>query len=340
MKMIDLRSDTITTPTPGMLDAMMSAKVGDDVLGEDPTMNALEEKCAEMFQKEAALFCPSGTMSNQIGINILSQPYEEVVCYKGSHIYLYEGGGISGNSGLSFRLLEGDRGRLTAEQIEEAINPDDIHFPKTSVVSLENTVNKGGGSCYDLQELRKIGALCRSQGLGLHLDGARLFNAMMAKNQTPSDYAFFDTINVSFSKGLGAPVGSVLLSDKKRIKQARRMRKVWGGGMRQSGFLAAAAIYALDNHVQRLMDDHQRATVLASILSGCSFVEEVFPVETNIVIMRLRPGLSNEKVLQAFAEKGIRAIGFGPGLLRMVTHLNFTDDQLEDTVKALRPMVL
>ncbi len=336
---IDLRSDTVTKPTPGMLDAMMSAEVGDDVFGEDPTVNALEEKCASLFGKEAALFCPSGTMTNQIGINILTSPYEEVICYRNSHIYLYEGGGIAGNSGLSFRLLDADNGRLTRDQVEAAINPDDVHFPRTSVVSLENTVNKGGGSCYDLNEIRKISRLCRDRGLGLHLDGARLFNALVARHESPSDYGrLFNTISLCLSKGLGAPVGSVLIADKSLIAKARRMRKVFGGGMRQAGFLAAAGIYALDNHVNRLEDDHRRATTLAAVLSACSWVTEVFPVETNIVIVKLKEGLTNEQVLGEFSEKNVLATGFGPGLIRFTTHLDFTDSHLEEAVKKLRPI--
>lgn len=338
---IDLRSDTVTRPTPGMLDAMMSAEVGDDVFGEDPTVNTLEEKCAALFNKEAAVFCPSGTMTNQIGINILSQPYEEVICYEGSHIYLYEGGGVAGNSGLSFRLLKADRGRLTRDAIAAAVNPDDIHAPRTSVVSLENTVNKGGGACYDLDEIRKISAFCREKGLNLHLDGARLFNAIIAKNDSPADYGpLFDTISLCLSKGLGAPVGSVLLGSKELIRRARRIRKVFGGGMRQAGYLAAAGIYALDNHVDRLLDDHRKATTLAAVMTGCEYVEEVLPVETNIVIIRLRDGLTNEKALQKFNEHGIQAVGFGPGHIRFVTHLDITDDQLQEAVRILRPMKL
>lgn len=319
-----------------MLDAMMSAEVGDDVFGEDPSVNALEEKCAALFQKEGALFCPSGTMTNQIGINILGHPYEEVICYKGSHIYLYEGGGVAGNSGMSFKLLDGDRGRLTAGQIEESINPEQEYFARTSVVSLENTVNKEGGSCYDLQEVKKISTLCRERGLGLHLDGARLFNALIAKNESPSDYGpLFDTISICLSKGLGAPVGSVLLSDKKFNSKARRMRKALGGGMRQAGFLAAAGIYALDHHVNRLKDDHQRATALASVLSKCSYVENVNPVETNIVVFKLQNGISADRALRIFQENGIKGVGFGPEVIRLVTHLDFTDDHLQHAVKIL-----
>ncbi len=336
---IDLRSDTVTRPTPGMLDAMMSAVVGDDVFGEDPSVNSLEEKCAALFNKEAALFCPSGTMTNQIGVNILSRPYEEVICYKGSHIYLYEGGGIAGNSGLSFKLLEADRGRLTREAVAAAVNPEDVHYPHTSVVALENTVNKGGGSCYDLDEIRRISTFCREKGLKIHLDGARLFNAIVAKNHSPADYGpLFDTISLCLSKGLGAPVGSVLISSRELISKARRMRKVFGGGMRQAGFMAAAGSYALDNHVERLQEDHRKATTLAAVMSGCRYVEEVLPVETNIVIFRLREGLSNEEVLNKFRENNILAVGFGPGHIRLVTHLDILDDALQEAVRILRTM--
>lgn len=333
----DLRSDTVTKPTPGMLEAMMTAEVGDDVFGEDPTVNKLEEKCAVMLGMEAAIYCPSGTMTNQIGINILSQPYEEVICYKGSHIYKYEGGGVAGNSGLSFRLLEGNRGRLALADILDNINnANDVHLPLTSIVELENTVNKGGGSYYTLDEISEISDACRARGLKLHLDGARLFNALAETQENPSDYGqYFDTISICLSKGLGAPMGSVLAGSAELIRKARRIRKVFGGGMRQAGYMAAAGIYALDNHIERLKEDHRKAKQLESALNNLPYVKAVLPVDTNIVIFELDRPLTTEAFLTRIESKGIRAVAFGPREIRFVTHLDFHDDALEHTLKTL-----
>ena len=336
--MIDLRSDTVTKPTPAMLEAMFSAEVGDDVFDSDPTVNALQEKVADLFGMDAALYCPSGTMTNQIGLRLLTDPQDEVICHKYSHIYLYEGGGLSYNSMLSPKLLEGDRGLITAEQVAASINPDDIHFPRTRLVSLENTMNKGGGSCYDLEEIRKIKQVCDESGLMLHLDGARLFNAIVASGSTPKDFgALFDTISVCFSKGLGAPVGSVLISSKDRIKQAKRIRKVFGGGMRQAGYLAAACVHALDHHVDRLAEDHERARIIGQEAEQLDFVREVYQVDTNIVILALQ-GRSEQQVLAALQEKEVLAVPFGPGLVRFVTHLDFTDDHLDQLISVLKTL--
>ena len=242
----ELRSDTFTKPTPNMLTAMMNAAVGDDVFGEDPSINALEQMAANMFGMEAALFCPSGTMTNQIAINVHTQPGDEVICEEGSHIYFYEGGGIGKNSGCQARLIKGNRGQITAAQIAEVINPDDVHRARTRLVSLENTCNRGGGSCYNLNEIAEIQNLCNAHGLSLHLDGARLMNAIVAQNEDPLTYGkLFHSISLCLSKGLGAPVGSVLLGSKEFIKEARRVRKVMGGGMRQAGVIAAAGLVAL-----------------------------------------------------------------------------------------------
>jgi threonine aldolase len=335
--MIDLRSDTVTKPTPAMLDAMMSAEVGDDVFGEDPTVLALESKAASILGAESGIFCPSGTMTNQIGINVLSNPYEEVICYQGAHIYKYEGGGVAGTSGLSFRLLEGDRGRLSAREIVENINPDDIHFPKTSIIELENTVNKGGGCYYSLQEIKRINVLAKQHGLKMHLDGARLFNALVETGEKPDDYGqYFDTISICLSKGLGAPVGSVLVGERKWIAKARRVRKFMGGGMRQAGYLAAAGLYALENNVNRLKEDHQRADELGKVLAKCSFVESVTPVATNIVIFKVTDNLKVSEILLKLKEKGLLAAAFGAHEIRLVTHLDFDDDQLAQTVKILK----
>jgi threonine aldolase len=327
---IDLRSDTLTKPTAGMKEAMFSAPVGDDVFGEDPTVNALEEKAAKLFGMEAAIFCPSGTMTNQIAIRLHTRIQTEVICHKYSHIYLYEGGGIMANSLASVKLLDGDLGKITAGQIKAAINPDDVHAPETTLVSLENTMNKGGGSIYTLDEIKPIRKVCDEHGLKLHLDGARLFNALAETGESPADWGVqFDTISICLSKGLGCPVGSLLLGSKADIKRARKVRKSWGGGMRQAGFLAAAGIYALDNHVARLKEDHARARALGKMLENLSFVSEVFPVATNIVIARLE-GISPEEFMKKLAEQQIKSVKFGPDLVRFVTHLDFNDEQLEE----------
>lgn len=318
-----------------MLDAMMSAQVGDDVFGDDPTVNALQEKVANLFGREAALYCPSGTMTNQIAMRIHTSPQDEVICHKHSHVYLYEGGGMMLNSQLSPKLLEGDRGRITASQIEDSINPDDIHFPKTKLVVLENTMNKGGGSIYDLDEIKKIKSFCDRHNLKLHLDGARLFNALAETGESPDEYGkLFDTISICFSKGLGAPVGSVLLGSNEAIKYARRVRKALGGGMRQAGYLAVACIYALDHHVDRLKEDHARARAIGSVLSTRSYVKEVYPVDTNIVIAELGDRTASEFLAQ-LNEAGILAVPFGGNLVRFVTHLDFTDEHLNQFQEAL-----
>lgn len=334
---IDLRSDTVTKPTKSMLEAMMQAEVGDDVFGEDPTIKKLEEKCAAMFGMDHAVYCPSGTMTNQIGINILTNHCDEVICYEGAHIYKYEGGGAAGNSGLSFKLLKGQRGKLDVRDIEENVNADDIHFPATTLVELENTVNKAAGSCYTLQEIATISEFCKNTNLKLHLDGARVFNALVYTGDNAAEYGkHFDTISICLSKGLGAPVGSVLLVKEELSRKARRMRKVFGGGMRQGGYLAAAGIYALDNNLERLREDHLRAEKLAEALKGRSFVEEVLPVETNIVIFKLSGGQTSSEFLEILKSKGILAVPFGKHEVRFVTHLDFDDDMLERTVKILK----
>ena len=335
MLTIDLRSDTLTQPTAGMKEAMFAAPVGDDVFGEDPTVNALETKIAALFGMEAALFCPSGTMTNQIAIRLHTGPQKEVICHQYSHIYLYEGGGIMANSMASVKLLTGDLGKITASQVAESINPDDVHAPETTLVSLENTMNKGGGSIYTLDEVRPIQALCQEKGIKLHLDGARLFNALVETGESPADWgAQFDTISICLSKGLGCPIGSVLLGTKADIKRAKKVRKVFGGGMRQAGFLAAAGIYALDHQVERLKEDHHRARVLGQFLIQAPHVAEVLPVATNIVIARLE-GISPETYLQELNQKGIKGVKFGKDLVRFVTHLDFGDEHLEEFGKRI-----
>lgn len=334
---IDLRSDTVTRPTKAMLQAMLNAKVGDDVFGDDPTVIALEEKAAALFGMEAGLYCSSGTMTNQIAVRLHAGAGDEVMCDRTAHIYNYEGGGIAANARASVRLLEGDYGRFTAEDVEANINPDDPHFPITKMVSVENTSNRGGGSCFSLESMRSISKTCRDHNLICHLDGARIFNALYA-TATSADqlHGLFDTVSICLSKGLGAPVGSVLLGSEAFIKRARRMRKLMGGGMRQAGYLAAAGIYALDNHIQRLADDHRRALTIEAVLRDLGYVEEVFPVETNIVICRLADALTAHDFVDRLNQKRIKAVAVSPQNVRFVTHLDFNDDMLEVLLRELR----
>lgn len=328
--LIDLRSDTVTRPTKAMFEAMFSAQVGDDVFDEDPTVKALEAKAAKLLGHEAALFCPSGTMTNQIGIRILTQPQQEIICDKLAHIYYYEGGGIASNSGLSMRLVDGDRGRMNPQQIEDNVNPpDNIHQPFTSLVALENTSNKGGGSYYHLSEIAAIAKVVRKHNLKFHLDGARLFNATVETNDSPAEIGkLFDTVSICLSKGLGAPVGSLLVSSKENIVKAKRVRKAFGGGMRQSGFLAAAGIYALDHHIERLKEDHARAKLIEQILRGCSYVESILPVDTNIIVFKIVDSKPLPEFLTYLTTNNIRAVQFGKQIVRFVTHHDFTDDML------------
>jgi threonine aldolase len=336
--MIDLRSDTVTRPTPAMLAAMMAAAVGDDVYGEDPTVNALQDAAAARFGVEAALFCPSGTMTNQIAIKLHTRPGDEVICHELSHVHLYEAGGIAFHSGAAVALLRGGRGTFTAPDVAAALNdPDDAHRPVSRLVVVENTVNKGGGACWDLAELRRIRALCDARGLALHLDGARLFNALVARGQSARDYGeLFDTISISLSKGLGAPVGSLLLGADALIAQARRLRKLFGGGMRQAGYLAAAGLYALEHHVERLADDHARAKVVGVELARLPWVAEVLPVETNIVLGVLDAAMPPARLIQHLAAHGVRAASMGGQTVRFVFHLQVDDAQVETLLDVLR----
>lgn len=336
---IDLRSDTVTRPTPAMLEAMMTAKVGDDVFGEDPSINALESMAARLFGMEAALYCPSGTMSNQIAIKCHTQPGDEVVCEKSAHVYVYEGGGIAFNSGSQVRALEGDRGRITAEQVSLAINPDDVHRARTSLVTLENTSNRGGGSCYSLEEIRRIKQVCTDNQLKLHLDGARLFNALVAREQTPAQFGqLFDTISVCLNKGMGCPIGSILMGPAVFIKKARRVRKVFGGGMRQAGFMAAAGIYALENNIKRLTEDHRHAQMLAEALEKKDFVRNILPVETNIVIFELEQGGCAREIAQELKERGILGHSISANQIRFVTHLDVSPAMIAQAVEIIEQM--
>jgi threonine aldolase len=334
MMTVDLRSDTVTKPTPAMLEAMFNAKVGDDVFGEDETINELEEKSADIFGMEAGIFCPSGTMTNQIAIKCFTQPLDELIADQTAHIYRYEGGGIAFNSAVSTRLLNGDRGIITAEMIEPEINAENIHFPHTSLLVLENTSNRGGGSCYTLEDIKPIAKLCEDKGLKLHLDGARIFNALAYTGDNAKDYGkYFDGISVCLSKGLGAPVGSVFLADKETIKYARRLRKVFGGGMRQAGFLAAAGIYALDHHVERLKIDHAHAQLLATELAKCKWVTNVLPAETNLILFdTVEPAAI---VCEKLAKHGIKALSTAANRIRFVLHLDVHPEQVEYVVKVL-----
>ena len=335
--MTDYRSDTFTKPTPGMLQAMFTAEVGDDVFGEDPSVNKLEALSAEMFGMEAGLFCPTGTMTNQIAIKCHTQPGDEVICDKVSHVYIYEGGGIAFNSGCQVKAIDGDRVRISAEQVLEAINPDDVHKPRTRLVSLENTANRGGGSCYDFTDIQTIKEGCLVNNLKLHLDGARLFNALVAKNETPRQYGeVFDSISICLSKGLGTPIGSVLLGKKDFIKQARRVRKVFGGGMRQAGFMAAAGTYALEHHVERLEIDHRHAKLVAEALLKKEFTGKMLPVETNIIIFEVRDETYTAKSLaEAFKKYDILVIPISSTQIRMVFHLDITEEMVKETLSVI-----
>ena len=337
--LIDYRSDTQTRPTPSMLSAMWAAPVGDDVFGEDPTINRLEAEATRLFGMEAGLFCPSGTMTNQIAIKVHTQPGDEVICDVSSHIYQYEGGGIAFNAGASVHLVYGDNGRITAEQVKAGINADDVHKPRTSLVSLENTANRGGGACYDIAEIQKIRNTCDENGLILHLDGARLFNALVAKGESPEQYgALFHSISICLSKSLGCPVGSLLLGTAAFIKRARRIRKVFGGGMRQTGYLAAAGLYALEHHIDRLEEDHQHAGVLAAAWREKSFVEKVLPVETNIVIFGVEEGMAAAAVCDQLRQEGILALPIAPRQVRLVTHLDITSAMVEKTLHVIQKL--
>ncbi|WP_405202426.1 threonine aldolase family protein [Dokdonia sp. LLG6352-1] len=322
---IDLRSDTLTKPTPAMLDFMMQAQVGDDVYKEDPTVNELESRLAKMFKMDSALYFPTGSMANQAAIKLHTQPGEQLIADAYAHVYNYEGGGVSFNSGVSCKLINGNRGMITASQVEAAINPPDFyHSPLTTLVCLENTTNKGGGACYDIEEIKKIKEVCNKHGLGLHLDGARLWNALVAKGEEPSSYGeLFDTISVCLSKGLGAPMGSVLIGKRQFMDKAMRVRKVLGGGMRQVGYMAAAGLYALDHHVDRMAEDHQRAQEIAILLKDQAYIKSVESTETNIIIFNLKDTIDGASFTNYLFENQIAISDMGQGKLRIVTHYDY-----------------
>ena len=334
---IDLRSDTVTKPTKGMLDTMLTAEVGDDVYKEDPSINALEQRLADMFGMDEALFFPTGSMANQAALKLHTNPGEQVICDKYAHIYNYEGGGASFNSGISCKLVDGHRGMFTAGQAETSINPPDFyHSPLTSLIAVENTTNKGGGACWDFEELKKLRQVAANHGLGYHLDGARLWNALIVTDQSPKQYGeLFDTISVCLSKGLGCPIGSVLIGNNDLMQGAIRVRKILGGGMRQVGFAAAAGLYALDNHFERLAEDHKKAKEIGEVLSKNTSIEKVEPIETNILIFELKSHVNETDFLNRLSEKGIQIIGMGSNKLRMVTHLNYSDAMHERLLQIL-----
>lgn len=336
--MIDLRSDTVTKPTAAMREAMLRAEVGDDVFGEDPTVIALEERMASMFGHEAGLFCSSGTQTNQIALNVHTRPGDEVICDEGAHIYRYEGGGLMANSGVSVRFVESDRGRFGIEAVKEAVNdPGNPHLARTRVVNVENTANRGGGAVWPMERVRELRGFCDEHRLVLHLDGARIFNAIAVAGGSPADWgSLFDSVSICLSKGLGAPVGSVLVGPRDFIAQARRVRKRFGGGMRQAGILAAAGLYALDHHIDRLGEDHLRAKALEEALRKCPFVAAVIPVETNIVVFTLNAGMSVPRLLDLLKDASVLAVGFGPGMVRMVTHLDVDDGALGHVIGTLQ----
>lgn len=327
--MIDLRSDTVTRPTPGMLEAMLKAPLGDDVFGDDPTINLLQERVAKMFGKEGALFFPSGTMANQVAIKTYVQPGDEVLCDQTAHVYRYEGGGIAATSGASVRLLQGERGMFTAMDVLENINTDDAHFPKTALLCLENTVNRGGGACWSSAAIQDVCGAARSKGIPTHLDGARLWNAMVSTGQNPTFFGEnFDSISVCFSKSLGCPVGSVLVGSSKFLYMAHRHRKRLGGGMRQVGILGAACLYALENHIDRLAEDHQKAQNVAGVLQNCSWVKKIYPVETNMVLFQTENAGSAASVVAQLKQGQVLCNDNGGGWIRLVFHLDISAENV------------
>lgn len=338
---VDFRSDTVTRPSPGMLEAMMRAETGDDVFGEDPTVNRLEAETAALFGHEAALFCASGTMANQIALKAQTQPMDEIIAHELCHIYYYETAGYAFNSGVSIRLVRGNNGLMTAHEVAANIQADRDWLPRTSLVTLENTCNKGGGSCYDIGEMEAISELCRQRGLRLHLDGARFFNATVARGYGAAETGpLFDTVSICFSKGLGAPVGSVLIGSRETVRKARRIRKVFGGGMRQAGILAAACLYALEHHIDGLADDHRHADRLASALRARPWVASAQEPETNIVLFDVAVGLGVETVVQALEAEGLRMMAFGPRTVRAITHRDLTEAHIGHAIQKIGALTL
>lgn len=339
---INLISDTVTKPSQEMLRYMMDCDVGDDVFKEDPTVNKLEKKVAIMFNMDKALFFPSGTMANQTAIKINTNPGDQLICSKTAHVYNYEGGGVSFNSGVSCKLIDKDRGFFNAQDVLKAINPPDFyHSPRTGLVCVENTTNKGGGACWDMKDLREISDLCRHNHLKYHLDGARIWNASVKKGIDLSLFGeLFDTISVCLSKGLGCPVGSLLLCSEEDFNKAIKYRKIFGGGMRQSGYLAACGLFALENNIERLKEDHRKAKEIEEVLKSLYFVKDVEEVETNIIIFEINSDYSSETFINKLQKKGVKLIGMGDGKLRLVTHLNYSDIHHEAFINILSKLTI
>ncbi|NIM20698.1 MAG: aminotransferase class I/II-fold pyridoxal phosphate-dependent enzyme [Candidatus Latescibacteria bacterium] len=339
-KFVDLRSDTVTRPVPEMRKAIAEAEVGDDVFGDDPTVNALEARVAGEFGREAALFVPSGTMANQVALAALTQPGDEVILDRQSHIFNYEVAAASAISGIQFNALDGDRGVITTRDIAPCIREPNVHCPETRVISLENTHNRAGGRIFPLEEMISIKALADRHHLKVHLDGARIANASVATGISFAAYASCaDTVSMCFSKGLGAPIGSIVVSDHETIERARKKRKMFGGGMRQVGILAAAANYSLDHHVGRLRDDHENAARLGEIISSIDGMTLLYPVETNIVVFRLdERAYTLDGFLSSLKEHRVLAVPFGPRTVRMVTHLDVGADDISYVESVLRDL--
>ena len=337
---VDLRSDTVTVPTKGMLEFMMDSNVGDDVYGEDPTVNQLQDKVSSIFGKEVGMFFPSGTMANQTAIKLHTNPGEQVICDKYSHIYNYEGGGASFNSGVSFSLIDGERGMFNAKQAADSINPKDFyHSPLSSLIAVENTTNKGGGACWNINELKQIKKIAKLNNLGMHLDGARIWNALIASGDNPLEIGkIFDTISVCLSKGLGCPIGSVLIGDKNIMNNALRIRKILGGGMRQAGYLANAGLYALDNNIERLSEDHKKAKEIGEVLMKSKFVKSVEKIETNIVVFQLKKDVNELSFIKKLNKLNIKLISMGSNKLRLVTHLNYTNNHHEYFISSIKSL--
>ena len=332
---VDLRSDTVTRPSDAMKKAMIESPVGDDVLGDDPTVQRLESMMAERFGMDGALFCVSGTQANQIALMSHLSPGDQVICHPYAHIYNYEGGGIAANAHASVAFTGDDRGIMHPQGVLSCIKADDIHFPRTRVLAVENTSNKGGGTCYEWEEIEALRAVASKHGLLFHLDGARLYNALVAKGQSESDYgAAFDSISICLSKGLGAPVGSILLGNDAFIAHAKRIRKRIGGGWRQAGFLAGAALYAMEHNVERLAEDHAAARDMAEFLQTLPYVDTVIAPETNVLIFGLKEEMSQDDFIAGLAAKEIGISQMGPGKCRMVFHLDVTAEHIA-TVKSV-----
>ncbi len=337
--MINLISDTVTKPTAEMIDFMLQAEVGDDVFGEDPSVNRLESFAAGMFGMEAAMFCPSGTMTNQIAIKLHTNPLDEMICERTSHVYMYETGGYAFNSGVAVKLLDGTFGKIRPDQVKQAVNGDFDWLPKSVLCVIENSTNKGGGNFYNLDEMAELSKTCKEVGLKYHLDGARLFNVLEEIDMDTKEFGkLFDTISICLSKGLGAPVGSLLLGSAKDIKRGRRFRKVMGGGMRQAGYMAAAGLFALKNNRSKLKVDNERAKTIGRLLAQQKSIIKVSPVKTNIVIFELDKKFSAEFVVNRLKSRGILTSAFGPYSVRLVFHLDIDDSMFEEISNSLNQL--